>query len=192
MSPTARPKNDTFLRALLREPVEYTPVWLMRQAGRYLPEYNETRKRAGSFLQLCKNPQLACEVTLQPLARFGSTRRSCSPTSSPCPMRWALACISPRAKGRSSNGPARGVGDPRPDGARSQRALALCDGCRGRNPARVGRLGAVDRLFRQPVDPGVLHGRRRLGSASDFRTIKTMLYDRPTCCTASSASMPTR
>ena len=70
MSPSSRPKNDTFLRALLREPVEYTPVWLMRQAGRYLPEYNETRRRAGSFLQLCKNPQLACEVTLQPLSRF--------------------------------------------------------------------------------------------------------------------------
>ena len=70
MSPTARPKNDNFLRALLRQPVEYTPVWLMRQAGRYLPEYNETRRRAGSFLQLCKNPQMACEVTLQPLSRF--------------------------------------------------------------------------------------------------------------------------
>ena len=66
----ARPKNDTFLRALLRQPVEYTPVWLMRQAGRYLPEYCETRKRAGSFLSLCKNPRLACEVTLQPLARY--------------------------------------------------------------------------------------------------------------------------
>ena len=70
MSPTARPKNDNFLRALLRQPVDYTPVWLMRQAGRYLPEYNETRRRAGSFLQLCKNPQMACEVTLQPLSRF--------------------------------------------------------------------------------------------------------------------------
>ncbi|GBG13742.1 uroporphyrinogen decarboxylase [Novimethylophilus kurashikiensis] len=63
-------KNDTFLRALLREPTEYTPVWMMRQAGRYLPEYNETRKRAGNFLNLCKSPDLATEVTLQPLARF--------------------------------------------------------------------------------------------------------------------------
>ena len=66
----SRLKNDTFLRALLREPTDVTPVWLMRQAGRYLPEYRETRKRAGSFLNLCKNPALACEVTLQPLARF--------------------------------------------------------------------------------------------------------------------------
>ncbi len=63
-------KNDTFLRALLRQPTEYTPVWMMRQAGRYLPEYNATRKRAGSFLNLCKSAELATEVTLQPLARF--------------------------------------------------------------------------------------------------------------------------
>ena len=65
-----RPRNDNFLRALRREPTDYTPLWLMRQAGRYLPEYCDTRKRAGSFLQLCKNPALACEVTLQPLARY--------------------------------------------------------------------------------------------------------------------------
>jgi uroporphyrinogen decarboxylase len=65
-----RPKNDTFLRALLREPTPYTPIWIMRQAGRYLPEYNQTRARAGSFLGLCKNPDFATEVTLQPLARF--------------------------------------------------------------------------------------------------------------------------
>src|SRR5918993_2873624 len=63
-------KNDTFLRALMREPTPYTPVWIMRQAGRYLPEYNATRAKAGSFLTLAKTPQLACEVTLQPLERF--------------------------------------------------------------------------------------------------------------------------
>jgi uroporphyrinogen decarboxylase len=64
------PKNDTFLRALLKQPVEYTPVWMMRQAGRYLAEYNATRARAGDFLTLCKTPALATEVTLQPLERF--------------------------------------------------------------------------------------------------------------------------
>ena len=63
-------KNDTLIRALLRQPTPYTPVWIMRQAGRYLPEYNATRQRAGSFLALAKNPDLATEVTLQPLARF--------------------------------------------------------------------------------------------------------------------------
>ena len=62
--------NDTFLRALRREPTPHTPVWLMRQAGRYLPEYNATRARAGSFMALAKDPALACEVTLQPLARY--------------------------------------------------------------------------------------------------------------------------
>lgn len=63
-------KNDTFLRALLRQPTEYTPLWLMRQAGRYLPEYCATRKQAGDFMSLCKSPTLACEVTLQPLERY--------------------------------------------------------------------------------------------------------------------------
>ena len=63
-------KNDTLLRALARQPTDYTPVWLMRQAGRYLPEYNATRAKAGSFLALAKSPALATEVTLQPLERF--------------------------------------------------------------------------------------------------------------------------
>jgi len=63
-------KNDRFLRALRREPTDTTPVWVMRQAGRYLPEYRATRARAGSFMALAQNPDLACEVTLQPLARF--------------------------------------------------------------------------------------------------------------------------
>ena len=63
-------QNDRFLRALLREPVDRTPLWMMRQAGRYLPEYRATRAEAGSFMGLCTNPELACEVTMQPLRRY--------------------------------------------------------------------------------------------------------------------------
>jgi uroporphyrinogen decarboxylase len=63
-------KNDLLLRALLREPTPRRPIWLMRQAGRYLPEYRATRTRAGGFLQMCTNPEIACEITLQPVDRF--------------------------------------------------------------------------------------------------------------------------
>ncbi len=63
-------KNDRFLRALLKQPVDVTPVWMMRQAGRYLPEYRATRAKAGDFMSLCMNPEMACEVTLQPLDRY--------------------------------------------------------------------------------------------------------------------------
>lgn len=63
-------KNDRLIKALLKQPVDCTPIWIMRQAGRYLPEYKNTRAKAGSFLNLCKTPELACEVTLQPIKRF--------------------------------------------------------------------------------------------------------------------------
>ena len=67
---TTELKNDTLIRALLREPVDRTPVWIMRQAGRYLPEYMAVRERV-SFRDLCRTPELVCEVTLQPIQRFG-------------------------------------------------------------------------------------------------------------------------
>ena len=63
-------KNDLLLRALLRQPTSRTPLWIMRQAGRYLPEYRATRAEAGDFMSLCRNPDLACEVTMQPLRRY--------------------------------------------------------------------------------------------------------------------------
>ncbi|MDO9476714.1 MAG: uroporphyrinogen decarboxylase family protein, partial [Pseudohongiella sp.] len=63
-------KNDRFLRALTGQPVDVTPIWMMRQAGRYLPEYRATRQKAGDFMSLCQSPELACEVTLQPLRRY--------------------------------------------------------------------------------------------------------------------------
>lgn len=63
-------KNDRLIRALLRKPIDRTPVWLMRQAGRYLPEYRIIREKAGGFLQMCKNPNIACEITMQPIERF--------------------------------------------------------------------------------------------------------------------------
>jgi uroporphyrinogen decarboxylase len=63
-------KNDRLLRALRREPLDRTPVWIMRQAGRYLPEYRATRERAGGFIELMRNPEMCCEVTLQPIDRF--------------------------------------------------------------------------------------------------------------------------
>ena len=88
---TAKLQNDSFLRACLCQPTEHTPVWLMRQAGRYLPEYRRPRERAGSFMGLAMNPDHATEVTLQPLERFRSTRPSCSATSRPSPTRWGWA-----------------------------------------------------------------------------------------------------
>ena len=112
-------KNQTFLRALLEEPTEYTPLWLMRQAGRYLPEYCETRKRAGIFLNLCKTPSLACEVTLQPLARYDLDAAILFSDILTVPDAMGLGLILREGEGpKFEPTAARGVGDQRPDCAR--------------------------------------------------------------------------
>lgn len=174
----ARPKNDTFLRALLRQPVEYTPIWLMRQAGRYLPEYCVTRKRAGNFLNLCKTPSLACEVTLQPLARYKLDAA----------ILFSDILTIPDAMGL-------GLSFENGDGPRFERPL--------RNEWEIRDLAAPDPWdhLRYVMD-AVAEIRRALDNSvpligfsgspftlacymvegsgsSDFRVLKTMLYDRP-------------
>ncbi|MBK8760402.1 MAG: uroporphyrinogen decarboxylase [Sulfuritalea sp.] len=180
MSPTARPKNDNFLRALLRQPVEYTPVWLMRQAGRYLPEYNETRRRAGSFLQLCKNPQMACEVTLQPLSRFELDAAILFSDILTVPDAMGLGLYFAEGEGPKFERPLReewAIRDltaPDPNvhlryvmDAVSEIRRAL----HGSVPL-IGFSGSPWTLACYMVEGGS-------GAATDYRTVKTMLYDRP-------------
>jgi uroporphyrinogen decarboxylase len=180
MSPTARPKNDNFLRALLRQPVEYTPVWLMRQAGRYLPEYNETRRRAGSFLQLCKNPRLACEVTLQPLSRFELDAAILFSDILTVPDAMGLGLYFAEGEGPKFERPLReewAIRDltaPDPNvhlryvmDAVSEIRRAL----HGSVPL-IGFSGSPWTLACYMVEGGS-------GAATDYRTVKTMLYDRP-------------
>ena len=180
MSPTARPKNDNFLRALLRQPVEYTPVWLMRQAGRYLPEYTETRRRAGSFLQLCKNPQMACEVTLQPLARFELDAAILFSDILTVPDAMGLGLYFAEGEGPRFERPLReewAIRDltaPDPNvhlryvmDAVSEIRRAL----HGSVPL-IGFSGSPWTLACYMVEGGS-------GAATDYRTVKTMLYDRP-------------
>jgi uroporphyrinogen decarboxylase len=170
-------KNDVFLRALAREPVPYTPIWIMRQAGRYLPEYNATRARAGSFLALAKTPELACEVTLQPLERFALDAA----------ILFSDILTVPDAMGL-------GLYFAEGEGPKFERPL--------REEADIARLGAPDLDKLRYVFDAValirksLHGRVPLigfsgspftlacymiegGGSDDFRRVKTMLYSRP-------------
>ena len=178
MSPSTRPKNDTFLRALLREPVEYTPVWLMRQAGRYLPEYNETRRRAGSFLNLCKNPQLACEVTLQPLARFELDAAILFSDILTVPDAMGLGLYFAEGEGPKFERPLReeweirNLAAPDPDVELRYVMDAVVEIRRALDNSvpLIGFSGSPFTLACYMIEGG---------ASEDFRSIKAMLYDRP-------------
>lgn len=173
-----RPKNDTFLRTLLREPVDYTPVWLMRQAGRYLPEYCETRKRAGSFLNLCKNPQLACEVTLQPLARYNLDAAILFSDILTVPDAMGLGLYFEEGEGPKFERPLReewAIRDltaPDPNVHLRYVMDAVSEIRRALNGSvpLIGFSGSPFTLACYMVEGG---------GSDDFRTVKTMLYDRP-------------
>jgi uroporphyrinogen decarboxylase len=170
--------NDTFLRALACQPTEYTPIWLMRQAGRYLPEYNATRAKAGSFLTLAKTPALAAEVTLQPLERFPLDAAIVFSDILTVPDAMGLGLGFTEGEGPRFERPLREEGEIRklaaPDPAlelkyvleavrESRKALA------GRVPL-IGFAGSPFTLACYMVE----------GSGSDdWRMLKTMLYSRP-------------
>ncbi len=171
-------KNDRFLRALLRQPVDMTPVWMMRQAGRYLPEYRATRKKAGSFMDLCMNPELACEVTLQPLERFPLDAAILFSDILTVPDAMGLGLFFEEGEGPRFKYPVRTAADvaklavPDPE----QELRYVMDAVRtirrdlaGRVPL-IGFSGSPWTLATYMVEGG---------SSKDFRTIKAMLYDRP-------------
>ena len=174
----ARPRNDNFLRALLREPVDYTPVWLMRQAGRYLPEYCETRKRAGSFLNLCKSPSLACEVTLQPLARYGLDAAILFSDILTVPDAMGLGLYFADGEGPKFERPLREewairdleAPDPNVHLRYVMDAVAEIRRALDDSVPLIGFSGSPFTLACYMVEGG---------GSDDFRTVKTMLYDRP-------------
>jgi uroporphyrinogen decarboxylase len=170
-------QNDTFLRALLREPTPYTPVWIMRQAGRYLPEYNETRRKAGSFLTLAKTPELACEVTLQPLRRFALDAAIIFSDILTVPDAMGLGLHFVDGEGPKFKHPLREESDilalEAPDLERLRyvfEAIALTrKELQGRVPL-IGFSGSPFTLACYMVEGG---------GSDDFRRIKSLLYGRP-------------
>jgi uroporphyrinogen decarboxylase len=171
-------KNDTFIRALLRQPTDYTPVWLMRQAGRYLPEYRETRGRAGSFLNLAKNPAMATEVTLQPLERFPLDAAILFSDILTVPDAMGLGLYFAEGEGPRFERPVRTEADVAklavPDPTRELRYVIdavseIRRALKGSVPL-IGFSGSPYTLACYMVEGG---------GSDDFRTIKTMLYDRP-------------
>ncbi len=172
------PKNDTFLRALLRQPTPYTPVWIMRQAGRYLPEYNATRKRAGSFLGLAKNPDYATEVTLQPLARFPLDAAILFSDILTVPDAMGLGLYFAEGEGPKFERPLRDEAAIKnlavPDiGATLRYVTDAVTQIRRELSGRVPLIGFSGSPY--TLACYMVEG----GGSSDFRTIKTMLYERP-------------
>ncbi|MEW6314199.1 MAG: uroporphyrinogen decarboxylase [Pseudomonadota bacterium] len=173
-----KPKNDTFLRALLRQPTEYTPLWLMRQAGRYLPEYNQTRKRAGSFMGLCKNPDLACEVTLQPLVRYGLDAAILFSDILTVPDAMGLGLYFAEGEGPRFERPLRDeweiknltAPDPNTHLRYVMDAVAQIRKALNNEVPLIGFSGSPFTLACYMVEGG---------GSSDFMQIKTMLYARP-------------
>ncbi|GMR07315.1 MAG: uroporphyrinogen decarboxylase [Gammaproteobacteria bacterium] len=171
-------KNDRLLKALLREPVDATPVWIMRQAGRYLPEYRETRKKAGSFLKLCKTPELACEVTLQPLERFDLDAAILFSDILTIPDAMGLGLYFAEGEGPRFENPVRsaadvqklGVPDPEVDLGYVMNAVrTIRDALGGRVPL-IGFSGSPWTLATYMVE----------GSGSrEFAKVKGMMFDRP-------------
>lgn len=175
---TSNSKNDTFLRALLKQPVDYTPIWMMRQAGRYLAEYNETRARAGDFLKLCKSPALATEVTLQPLDRFPLDAAILFSDILTIPDAMGLGLYFAQGEGPMFERPLRDekaiqaltVPDPSTDLRYVMDAVSeIRKALNGRVPL-IGFSGSPFTLACYMVE-----GR----GGTDFREIKTMLYNRP-------------
>ncbi|MGB8338147.1 MAG: uroporphyrinogen decarboxylase [Burkholderiales bacterium] len=171
-------KNDTFLRALMREPTDYTPIWIMRQAGRYLPEYNETRKRAGSFLGLCKNPDYATEVTLQPLARFPLDAAILFSDILTIPDAMGLGLYFADGEGPKFERPLREEWEIRnlsvPDiGAELSYVTDAVTQIRKALDGSVPLIGFSGSPF--TLACYMIEG----GSSDDFRRVKTMLYQRP-------------
>jgi uroporphyrinogen decarboxylase len=170
-------KNDTFLRALLRQPTDYTPVWLMRQAGRYLPEYRASRERAGSFLGLAKNPEYATEVTLQPLDRYPLDAAILFSDILTVPDAMGLGLYFADGEGPRFERPLRDEAAVKalrtPDLASLRYVFDAVTRIRqalnGRVPL-IGFSGSPWTLACYMVEGG---------GSDDFRTVKTMLYNRP-------------
>jgi len=170
-------QNDVFLRALARQETEYTPVWLMRQAGRYLPEYNATRARAGSFLGLAKNPDYATEVTLQPLARFPLDAAILFSDILTVPDAMGLGLDFAAGEGPRFARPLRTEADVAnlavPDMAELDYVFAAVKQIRRELHGRVPLIGFSG-------SPWTLACYMVEGAgSSDYRTVKTMMYSRP-------------